>query len=122
MCWSPLQGQASPSEIMAEVVREIQPGRKTGSGEYWHVDDHSITVHVLPDGAGGGSSDSLLSIVTSQRERFKQRNSELDAVSPSLASCLILLVGPSGMSAAQADSHCPPEGSGLIARRQRQAV
>lgn len=34
----------------------------------------------------------MLSIVTSQRERFKQRNSELDAVSPSCTSWLILLL------------------------------
>ena len=32
MCLYSLQGQASPSDIMAKVVRDIQPERKTGTG------------------------------------------------------------------------------------------
>ena len=50
---------------MSEVLRDVGPG---GGGER------------LVMGSEGGH-DSLLPIVSSQRERFKQRNLELEAVS-----------------------------------------
>lgn len=58
------QGQATPSsaEILSEALRDVQVGAK-GQGEF-------------PSGA-----ESLLPIVSSQRERFKLRNMELETVS-----------------------------------------
>ena len=44
-----------------------------------------VTVVLLIGGStSGGTAESLLSIVTNQRERFKQRNTELEAVSVTL--------------------------------------
>ena len=40
----------------------------------------------------GGSNESLLSIITSQRERFKQRNIELETVSSTYISIYLLCI------------------------------
>ena len=40
----------------------------------------------------GGSNESLLSIITSQRERFKQRNIELQTVSSTYISIYLLCI------------------------------
>ena len=59
------------AEIMSEALRDVETDR--------------AKVGVPGDGVGGASS--LLPIVSSQRERFKQRNIELEAVSsPSMES------------------------------------
>ena len=51
---------------MSEVLRDVGGGG--GKGRGW-------------EGVGSeAGADSLLSIVSSQRERFKQRNTELEAV------------------------------------------
>lgn len=66
------EGMASPSsaEIMSEVLRDVE--------------QESVKVKPAADVAGG--ANSLLPIVSSQRERFKQRNIELEAVSRFLQS------------------------------------
>lgn len=59
----------SSADIISEVLKDVQ----TDSAKV-------ITTATLPPGEVGGA-DSLLPIVSSQRERFKQRNMELEAVS-----------------------------------------
>lgn len=55
----------SSAEIISEALRDVEP--------------ESAKVKVTSEVVGG--ADSLLPIVSSQRERFKQRNIELEAVS-----------------------------------------
>lgn len=68
--------------------------------------------------------DSLLFIVTSQRERFKQRNVELETVKR----CTLLLVITHslslcvGVSRTETIYYCPPQRNRHTSRRQRQNV
>lgn len=55
----------SSAEIMSEALRDVEA--------------NGAKVSMVGDVVGGASS--LLPIVSSQRERFKQRNTELEAVS-----------------------------------------
>ena len=54
---------SSSATIMFEALRDVSGGGGGGGGR-----------------EGEGGADSLLPIVSSQRERFKQRNVELEAV------------------------------------------
>lgn len=60
-----LASSLSSADILSEAVRDVETERGKAS---------------VPSDVMGGAS-SLLPIVSSQRERFKQRNLELEAVS-----------------------------------------
>ena len=57
----------SSAELISEALRDVEP--------------ESAKVKATYTGSVVGGADSLLPIVSSQRERFKQRNIELEAVS-----------------------------------------
>ena len=73
-----VQGQAtgvSSANIMSEVLRDVRGGGGGGRGG-------RVGGGREREGVGSeAGADSLLPIVSSQRERFKQRNTELEAVS-----------------------------------------
>lgn len=86
-----------------------------------------------------GQMDSLLSIISSQRERFRSRNQELEAVSHHLSPTLCIpgflfsegncfphlfvsSVRPSGESLHAADHAGPAERAGQPESRQHQAL
>lgn len=73
---------------------------KRGS-DFWHL---RVVLSVSSSGSGvsphpelpQGQMDSLLSIISSQRERFRSRNQELEAVSHDLSHTFSILVSFSG--------------------------
>lgn len=74
--------------------------------ELWHLTVVLFVTSVLSSGSGAsphpelpqGQMDSLLSIISSQRERFRSRNQELEVVSHRLSRTIRIPVSFSGGS------------------------